>query len=254
MNYNYVLTTGKAIGSPFLTSRNKKATWNSEQFVLNESFRTGRKTVGLFANSQALLEEEPEITVTTNSDVYSVSTGDFYLKTEAGFNSKTLFFDGLTEDSNDLFSYDVKSGFDYGVATGVNTTDMADNLFNDMVSKTLTGSSFDLFINGQKLNENVSFITGGSGDYVVFTISGAATGISGKMFAYEKKPDFFEVISEQPDYIGLEFLPSQLDFFVNGMRQTQEDLLCLYSGTSVIETGKQAQNIFRSFESSYYNL
>jgi hypothetical protein len=131
---------------------------------------------------------------------------------------------------------------------------MALSLFNDMVSKNMTGSSFDVFLNGQKLNSGESFTTTLSGSFPIFTMTGSVTGISGKMFCYPKKENFLEINSSQPDYIGLEFDPRQLDFFINGMKQTNQDLLCLYSGVSVISSGESAQNFFYSSELVEYNL
>ena len=81
--------------------------------------------------------------------------------------------------------------------------------------------NYDVFLNGQKLKYSEQ------PDY----------GTTGVLFAIPKKNAIIEIHSNESDVFGSGFVENHVDFYINGMEQTTEDFLQIYTGVYMIETG-----------------
>ena len=62
--------------------------------------------------------------------------------------------------------------------------------------------------------------------------------VTGNIFAIPKKDRIKEIYSGEADVLGTGFIENQLDFYLNGMEQSLDDILQLDTGVSqIIETG-----------------
>lgn len=255
MNYNYVLSTGDSSisGSLYnLLSRNRVANFDGNNFLYDSDLITGRHSMLASLNSQTLFEESPEIYSGANNTYYSINTGNFYLKKENLFDSSKLFLDeSLLISTEDILFYDHReeqSGFaifktgdalDSWNENISGLVDVVEQEFPAISTNNLLFQNFDIFINGQKIHD-----TGSVSDLDVVT---------GLLFAIPKKSNISESTLQVADLYGAKFIEKQVDYYINGMEQSNINFLELYTGVYKIEQHNSSVSLF-NLESTTYTL
>ena len=253
MNFNYILFTGDGTisgssSNPFAKNRrtpldrnhvtnflgrftflDSEGNQKNEPFALDPTIITGRHSSLLSLNSQTLLEEEPRVQVGVNKDVFSISTGDYFVNFEFEHGLFHLHKD-LPLAGTDIAIYDQRdfskaisiystSDFDYLVIEALRSK--VDAEYSDASTDVALFENYNVFLNGQKLKLN---------DYPNYTVTG-------KLFCMKKSSFKNEINSESVDIYGSGFIERQSDFYLNGLEQETSDLLELYTGVYTIETG-----------------
>lgn len=260
MRYNYIISTGNSTitGSQLdISSRNQQAysaggvfekthfrqaedgSNKNYPFSLDTNIITGNGVSLISLNSQTMLEA-------TGITIESVGRRSYYIQADddlgdyiIDFNNgegEIMFDPVLNLDQKDFIYYD-KRDFATGISIsheggdinffpfGVLTVDELRVKVNAAYSNAATQQDFfenyDVFLNGQKLEES---------DYPDATVTGS-------LFAIPKKDRIIEIYSNEPDVFGSGFVENHVDFYINGMEQTTEDFLQIYTGVYMIEAG-----------------
>ena len=103
MIYDYILSTGDAtisgcvssgLGTDRFDGTNLNAANAAGTFYFNKNVITGGQEIMLSQNGQTLFQEVPSTGHAVNKSVYTIKTGDFFIKTGASdpFERSALFF------------------------------------------------------------------------------------------------------------------------------------------------------------------
>jgi hypothetical protein len=262
MNFNYILSTGDSTitgsqlgflqrnrksyivdyqtivsrGYPF--SLNKDGSKRLEASALDFDVVTGDHSSLLSFNSQTLLEGEEQVNQGERFSYYSLDSGEYLVDTVSG-SDVFHFCNDLDVTDEDIINYDKRD-----FATGIliySTTNPLDNdalrvkvhsAYSNAATERDFWTNYDVFLNGQKLKYTEDSIAEFTGVEV------PAYGTTGNLFAIPKKDRINEFYSDEPDVFGSGFIEHQLDFYLNGMEQSLDDILQLNTGVSrMVETG-----------------
>lgn len=253
MNFNYILSTGDSTISGSLSrteDRNRLSflsyvddfffqkplvNLDSAGKVKNDSFFfdskviTGDQCSLVSLNSQTLFEGQEQINDSARWNYYNLNTGDYFVDLVSGTNS-FQFAENLPTSVSDIVFYDKRDA-----ATGILTystssfdsseidalRSKANSAYSNAGAESDLFENYDVFLNGQKLKQN---------EYPSSTVTGI-------LFAIPKKDEINELLSEEPDVYGSGFIDNQVTFYLNGMAQDLEDVLTMYTGVYIIETG-----------------
>jgi hypothetical protein len=254
MNFNYILSTGDSTitgsqlgflqrnrksyivdyqtivsrGYPF--SLNKDGSKRLEASALDFDVVTGDHSSLLSFNSQTLLEGEEQVNQGQRFSYYSLDSGEYLVDTVSG-SDVFHFCNDLDVTDEDIINYD-KRDFATGILTYSTSTfdylaidalrSKVHSAYSDAGSEDALFENYDVFLNGQKLNQI---------NYPDYTVTG-------NLFAIPKKDRINEFYSDEADVFGSGFIEHQLDFYLNGMEQSLDDILQLNTGVSrMVETG-----------------
>jgi hypothetical protein len=254
MNFNYVLSTGdssitgsllgflernrkstnvdyQAIvfrGNPYSLDNNGDRKFEASTFDFNTV--TGDHSSLLSLNSQTLLEGEEQINEGARFPYYTLASGEYFVDIERG-SDVFHFCKELSVTDSDIVNYDKRdfatgiliystSSFDYLAIDALRSK--VDSAYSNASTEVLLFDNYDVFLNGQKLKQS---------EYPSYTVTG-------NLFAIPKKDRIKEIYSGEADVLGTGFIENQLDFYLNGMEQSLDDILQLDTGVSqIIETG-----------------
>lgn len=245
MNFNYILGTGGSYiheSAQTILVKNKRSVINDGEIVDSSSVVTGSYSILLSANSQTLHEVEATKETVNSEDYYYSDSGDFYTYIKNGGSISVIKDSSF--DKDDLFYFDTKKSKQKIQVTKPEGEswlgDTLPNLTQD-IQPISTGeffSGWDVFLNGQKVPE----IDGGLLD-----------GISGVAFAIEKDDGIWETDGSIEDVFGVKYIPKQVDLYLNGLSQPDSLYMELYTGISLVETGKSSSvNIKESFKDQLF--
>lgn len=274
MNFNYILSTGAVsisgsesdilhrnhssflikpsdtTSNPLVVNLTSKGQKKTDTFSVDTDVITGDHSTLLSLNSQTLLEGDETINISQRWNYYTLGSGDYFVDFDSG-GDLFHFSSGLSLTSNDVVSYD-KRDFSTGVMVYKSSSESVSTTLSNLISKAESihfdasnelefFTNYDLFVNGQKAYSSSELPTSSS--------------ITGKFFAIHKKDNITEVFSTEPDVYGSGYIDYQFDFYLNGMRQSVADVLQLYTGVYMVETGiNSSLGKFDLTTSNTYNL
>tara|TARA_B100000131_G_scaffold272543_1_gene273543 strand:+ start:3701 stop:4537 length:837 start_codon:yes stop_codon:yes gene_type:complete len=258
MIYDYILSTGdatisgcssSALGADRFDEINLTASNSAGTFYFDNSVITGAQEIMLSANGQTLFQEVPKTGHAQKKSVYSIFTGDFFIKTGDSdfFEKGVLFFEtGVSIKGSSSVLYDKMTGYFFAGTGDENGTGLGGCLGSGIRGKlpAATFDQFHYFLNGQKVytGRGVSgtaisegfipdFNSGGGG-----VVSGSNT-TKFKALAYLKRDKINQITGEQADVYGAKFIENQTNFYLNGVEELSSIYLELYTGVSIIKTG-----------------
>jgi len=271
VNFNYTLVTGDssisgslveipyshrrtalALAHPlayyttfFMLDRNGE--YKEEAFPLDINLVDERHQTILSYNSQTMLEETPTTESIKYGDIYSLKTGDYLTINHFGYN--LCYFDYDPASTEDVVFYN-KRPTSTGIAvTKYGTTSSVSSSLTYLAGATDTANgnassiselfeNYDVFLNGQKITES---------DYPADTVTG-------KLFSIQKVSNTVDIKSDTPDLYGTGFIQGLSNLYLNGMEQDPFDMLALYTGVTMVETGIQASFFLPTSETDTYTL
>lgn len=263
MIYDFVLSTGDSTVSgcssdvlqtnTFTLFHNQAGT-SQERFYYDRNLNTGQSDLSPYLNGQNLFQEIPQVTQLSNEIVYTIETGDLFTKgSEASiYDLSELYFDSTTPaNSTSNISYNIITG---GIFAGVGDSGLS---LNSGISGEYSVSNFNdyhYFLNGIKVYSGAGVgIIVGAGTTQGWQI-GFGVGATGpqavitelnknqfKYTAHRKRIRTTETTGRYPDNVyGSGFIETRNNFYVNGILQTEDSYLELYTGVSLIKTGFDA--------------
>jgi len=262
MTYNYVIATGHSTisGSQLNISHKNQSPYfganlfDKKHFRLDENGKkkdypfvfdidiiTGSGVSLVSLNSQTMLEATGvTISQDVNQNYYIQAADDLgnYIFDIDNSQGEIMFDPVLNLNSKDIIYYD-KRDFAAGISINspLNALDIDGLRSKVNTAYSNAGTESDLFenhhvfFNGQKLKyaeDPVAEFTG---------VEVPVHGTTGDLFAIPKQDRTIEVRSNEPDIFGPKFVENHVDFYVNGMEQTTEDLLQIHTGVYMIESG-----------------
>ena len=263
MIYDFVLSTGDTSVSGCSSDVLQTDTFNlfhneagasQSRFYYDRNLSTGQDELSLNLNGQNLFQEIPEIIELSNQIVYTIKTGDVFTKgSEASiYDSSELYFHTTTPvNSTSDISYNVLTG---GMFVG--TGDLGLSL-NSGISGQYSVSDFKdyhYFLNGVKVYSGAGVgIAVGAGTSQAWQFSfGVGVSAAGGVVSNENKNKFkytahrkrirtTDTTGRYSDNVyGSGFLEGRNNFYVNGILQSEDNYLELYTGVSLIKTGFDA--------------
>ena len=251
MNFEYNISTGEdIISGSFFTNKelNFRTSFHSAGHSFDGQVLSGSQTVLASLNSQTLLEETPSVDEINNIKYFSVETGDFYVTKDTD-NKNNLYFNGFDANRNDIILYDKKELYTGAAETKTSTGagSWEDETISGLIQKA-DGNPADIndlfdnwivFMNGQK---------------VKIDDSSELDLVTGKAFAYKKEENILTLNGDNADIYGQEFLEENINLYVNGLKQTEELLMKLYTGVSLIKTGVEPDAQFATEKTIIINI
>jgi hypothetical protein len=213
------------------------------------SLATGQDDMRLLLNGQELTQEIPSQGAATNETIFQIKTGDFFVK-GSGVSSleriKINFSTSTPRRSNSEIYYNVDTGGTF-IATG----DYGETLKTSVEGRYATSifTDYDYFLNGQKVYSGVgvgcSVGTDGLGFIPLFGEGMVGGGIvtaenknKFKYTAYRKRVRAHSLTGANPDfYSDTGFIEGRTNYYINGIQQTPDTYLELYSGVTMIKSG-----------------
>ena len=264
MIYDAVIFTGDTTisgchSAQFFTDNfnllNKNTAGAENEHFFDRSLLRENNTIQLNLNSQTLTQEVPITGQATNEIVFSINTGDFFIKDTSQVDvvdRNRLFFDnGKGELSAPVKS---ESNLIYNFISGVSvitTGDLGQSLkdsINNAMGSSYVFNDMDYFLNGQKVySGNGVGVQSATVKTTLFNNSATANGIvtadnksNFKYTAYRKRPKSNSITGISPDVFGSGFIEKRTNFYINGMLELQSSYLELYTGVTMIEKDKKA--------------
>jgi hypothetical protein len=254
--YDYIFSTGDATISGCTLSgySGQKDTASSFQnnFYYNSALITGLKNMKLNSNGQTLYEEGPIETEATNETVYQIFSGDIFLKTGAAdeFDRNKIFGDPTTPFKStynvSYEKYTGKSAISLGSA-GANLGPALNSGISG-IETALNFIDYEYFLNGQKVYSGVGCgVSAGVGTQFVLSFDSSQAGVvtssnksNFKGFAFIKQGRTNQVTGENPDVYGTGFIEDQTSFYLNGVKESDDMYLEMYTGVTIVRTGVSA--------------
>ena len=217
-------------------------------FHLSTDIVTGQYSSTLSLNSQTLIEGGFEIYSGRNRNYYSIEHGGNYIIDVENSNGKIIFDYTLEVNNTDTVIYDrreYQSGvqqyklagdsFNSEISDLYNTID---SLYNNLDDIPHMFDLYHIFINGQKIEY---------GEY-------PDNSLAGHLFAIPKRTGCAYQSSSYGDVYGTGFVEHNVDFHLNGLEQTQQDFMQMYTGVYMIETGVQCSISSINLQTETYSL
>jgi hypothetical protein len=255
--YDYIFSTGDATISGCTLSgySGQKDISSSFQnnFYYNSALITGLKNMKLSSNGQTLYEEGPIETEATNETVYQIFSGDIFLKTGAAdeFDRNKIFGDPTTPfKSTYNLSYEKYTGKS-AIGLGTVNTNLGPTLTSGIsgINQNLNFTDYDYFLNGQKVYSGVGCgVSAGVGTQFMLSFDEVAKGgivtndneNNFKAFAFVKQGREKTVTGVNPDVYGTGFIEDQTSFYLNGVKESDDMYLEMYTGVTIVRTGVSA--------------
>lgn len=264
MIYDAVIFTGDATisgchSAQFFTDNfnllNKNTAGAENEHFFDRSLLRENNTIQLNLNSQTLTQEVPITGQATNKIVFSINTGDFFIKNTGQVDvvdRNRLFFDNgkgelrapVKSESNLVYNY--ISGVSV-ITRGDQGQSLKDSINNAMGSSYVF-NDMDYFLNGQKVYSGVGVgVKDGTVKTTTFDNDPISNGVvtlnnkdNFKYAAYRKRPKSNSITGISPDVFGSGFIEKRTNFYINGMLELQSSYLELYTGVTMIEKDKKA--------------
>jgi len=231
----------------YITLDNDGAVKNNPFHVLTDIV-TGQYSSTLSWNSQTLIEGGFDIYTGKNKNYYSIEHGGNYVIDTENSDGKIIFDYNVEVNNTDTILYDrreYQSGVQQYKLSADNFPSEIANLYNkiDSLYDNLDNipHMFDLyhiFINGQKIEY---------GEY-------PDNSSTGHIFAIPKRTGCAYQSSSYGDVYGTGFVEHNVDFYLNGLEQTQQDFMQMYTGVYMIETGVQCSISSINLQTETYSL
>ena len=246
MIYDFSFKTGSSLASLLSPSQQENIeTIFGNNLYLNSEYISGAHSSNLSLNGQTLAEQSAVLIASGFDPVYQTS-GDFYSRSD---NPKKLYFGqnlypkGIT--NKDFFYHIKDNSGEIPVGHGITPSGM-EYEFNQRLSVlfpertgTLTGmSSFDYFLNGQKIYSGISGSYRISGVNSVFYYDEQ---ITGKIFAIPKNSGILNIFHQNADVYGQNFVEDTVFSYINGLSLNREKWVELFTGVTLIATGVQSE-------------
>ena len=257
MIYDYIFSTGDATISGCTLSGYSGQKDNSssfqDNFYYNSALITGLKNMKLASNGQTLYEEGPIETEATNETIFQILSGDFFLKTGAvdQFDRNKLFGDSTTPfKSTYNVSYEKYTGKS-AVGVGTVAAELGPALKSGIsgIDTELHFIDYDYFLNGQKVYSGVGVgVSAGVGTQFMLNFDSSSYGgiittankSNFKAFSFIKQGRTNQVTGEEPDVYGTGFIEDQTSFYLNGVKESDDMYLEMYTGVTIVRTGVSA--------------
>jgi|TARA_Y100000401_G_scaffold70783_1_gene56897 hypothetical protein len=255
MIYDYIISTGDItlsgcnssdLGTDTFKKTNVKAGGTAGSFFFDPSLFTGKQEIQLSVNGQNFFQEIPATGQATNEIVFSINTGDFFIKgQEADLLDRSKFFfasaNSVGFDSS--LKYDITTGGMF-VGTGDLGASLATNIKVRYASSVF--SEYDYFLNGQKVysGDGVKDAAGTSFDLTFSVGAGVVTSDNKNEFkyvAYRKKPKTTSLTGLIADITGTGFIEGRTNLYLNGIQEFQNSYLELFTGVNMIKLGFNAE-------------
>ena len=257
MIYDYTFSTGDATISGCILSGYSGQKDNSssfqDNFYYNSALVTGLKNMMLDSNGQTLYEEGPIETEATNQTIFQIFSGDIFLKTGAAdeFDRNKIFGDPTTPfKSTYNIKYEKYTGKSaVGLGTAGSSLGAALTSGISGLNENLVFTDYDYFLNGQKVYSGVGCgVSAGIGTQFILSFDEVAKGgiitneneNNFKAFAFIKKGRTKQVTGQNPDVYGTGFIENQTSFYLNGVKESDDMYLEMYTGVTIIKTGVSA--------------
>jgi len=261
MIYDTIISTGTTtisgcssaeLGTDTYSSFNNDALGSTDVFTYNRSISSGQREIQLEVNAQTLLQEIPITGQTTNEIIYQIKTGDFFTKTAKAniLERSQLYFDSSTPAApNSNIFYNIITGGIF-VGTGEYGSSLKTSIQGRYASSYFT--DYDYFLNGQKVYSGVGIgVSAGSDgtDFIPFfgvglTYGGVVTADNKNEFkytAYRKPVRTCKETGSGPDFLNeTGFIEGRTNYYINGIQQSPESYLEIFSGVSMIKSGVSA--------------
>tara|TARA_Y100000289_G_C3921253_1_gene150514 strand:+ start:652 stop:1473 length:822 start_codon:yes stop_codon:yes gene_type:complete len=257
MIYDYTFSTGDATISGCILSgyigQKDNASSFQDNFYYDSSLITGLKNMKLASNGQTLYEEGPIETAATNETIFQIFSGDIFLKTGAAdeFDRNKIFGDPTTPFKSTYNikyeKYTGKSAVGLGTAGASLGAALTSGISG--FEANLTFIDYDYFLNGQKVYSGVGCgVSAGIGTQFILSFDEVAKGgiitsdneNNFKAFAFIKQDRINEVTGVNPDIYGTGFIEDQTSFYLNGVKESDDMYLEMYTGVTIIKTGVSA--------------
>jgi|TARA_R100000479_G_scaffold128794_1_gene67300 hypothetical protein len=257
MIYDYTLSTGDTTISGCILSGysgQKDFAQNfNENFYYNNSLITGEKDMRLEANGQTFFQEAPTQTAATNQTVYQIFSGDFFVKTGTVDQLDNLRIYGSSTTpikANYKLSYEKYTGKS-AIGLGTAGANLGPALTSGIsgIETSLNFIDYDYYLNGQKVYSGVGCgVSAGVGTQFMLNFESSSYGgvvtpankSNFKAFAFIKRGRTKEITGSQPDLYGTGFIEKQTNFFLNGLKESDDIYLELYTGVTIVKTGISA--------------
>jgi hypothetical protein len=210
---------------------------------LSSDLISGKNASVLSVNGQTLAEQSAQEITLGSLNIY-LNSGDYYTKGVSNYKNVT-FADNLDFNffSEKNFFFRIKEDDrEIPIGSGISQIQMQDNLSGSISSKfperanSYTGlSSFDYYLNGQKIYSGVSGSYEISGSKFIYKEN-----ITGKIFAIPKKENIKNYTGQTPDIYGQYFVETTVYGYFNGLALDKNNWLELYTGVKYIATGIQS--------------
>lgn len=213
-----------------------------------KSIMDGHFTTRVSINGKTLFEEYPTSQTVEGQEYFNINSGDYFATKD--FNSSSNIFFRQQYPNETVVSIDSKS-YDSGAFSQQTST--GSGVFQNTTIPDVTGKisgdtpldindffdRWDLFFNGSMVNDN---------QYSQYDLE------TGMVFTYKKDLNFTEITGENYDLYGGSFIPSQTDMYVNGDEILKNQLLELYTGVTIIETGVSSEINISKEKINNFNL
>ena len=261
MIYDTVISTGGAsisgcssseLGTNIFPLSNNEAVGSQDRFFYQRSITTGQRDLQLFLNGQTLLQEIPITGRATNKIVYQIETGDFFTKptgVDVLEQSRLNFVSSTPAASTSNVFYNVVTGGIFA-ATGDLGASLKSSIQGRYASSYFT--DYDYFLNGQKVYSGVGIGVSAGSDGTGFipffgvglTYGGVVTADNKNEFkytAYRKPVRTCKETGSGPDFLNeTGFIEGRTNYYINGIQQSPESYLEIFSGVSMIKSGVSA--------------
>lgn len=257
MTYNYVIATGDttvsgsqldiagknqfpSFGEDPFNAKYFRLDGNGEKkdypFLFDIDVITGSGVSLISFNSQTMFEVTGFTISQSNNENYYIQAADDlgnYILDFDNSAGKIMFDPVLNLSNKDVIYYDKKDFsspfFEVKTSTSVGSWNTElDNIHAAIDAGPISSSkaeleeNYFLFFNGQKLKD--------------FTSNTELDSVTGVLFAIQKQDKTDEITGVEDSY-GPKFIENHVDFYINGMEQTPEDFLQIYTGVYMIESG-----------------
>jgi len=260
MIYDYIISTGDItlsgcnssdLGTDTFKKTNVKAGGTAGSFFFDSSLFTGKQEIQLSVNGQNFFQEIPATGQAMNEIVFSINTGDFFIKgQEADLLDRSKFFfaspTSIGFDSS--LKYDIVTGGMFA-ATGDFGQSLKTNIARRYSSPSFT--DYDYFLNGQKVYSGVGVgvSVGTEADFIpLFSTAANVAGVvradninEFKYAAYKKKPKTTSITGLVADVTGTGFIEGRTNLYLNGIQELQNSYLELFTGVNMIKLGFSAE-------------
>tara|TARA_R100000231_G_C5330283_1_gene166236 strand:+ start:3799 stop:4647 length:849 start_codon:yes stop_codon:yes gene_type:complete len=260
MIYDRVISTGDVnisgcssleLATDTFGSGNLIAAGTKNVYYYDIDLVTGQRSIQLAVNGQTFLQEVPITGQATNFIDYQINTGDFFIKgaeSSVTDRSQLYFTNNSPVKSNSKLQYNVITGGNIA-GTGDFGESLTGSILNGIGS--VVFSDCEYFLNGQKMysgmgvgcsagTDGTSFVPlfGGAGSEAA-NVGGIVTTANKNKFkytVYSKKPRTASLTGISPDvFSSTGFLEGRTIFYINGIQQSQESYLELYTGVTIIK-------------------
>lgn len=225
---------------------------SQNSYFYNISLATGEDDIRLLLNGQELTQEVPSQGATTNETIFQIETGDFFVKGSGVSPLERIeinFSDSTPVKSISKVYYNVDTGGTF-IGTGEYGSSLKTSIRGRYASSYF--ADYDYFLNGQKVYSGVGIgVSAGYGgtDFVPFfgvglTYGGVVTADNKNEFkytAYRKPVRTCEETGSGPDFLNeTGFIEGRTNYYINGIQQSPESYLEIFSGVSMIKSGVSA--------------